>query len=164
MFEELSLGAPENAVGFVMWRIMARYQRQVDRALAINNLTNLQFVTLALVAWFGRENEVLTQIELAGLAGIHPMQISQTLKAIEAKRMVSRRTSQADSRAKRVAITKQGLSTLRDALPKVIAVQSRVFGDSGRPGGALLTQLLKVDSYLPKEGIDGESAEHVSDR
>ena len=93
MFEEVSLGAPENAVGFVMWRVMARYQREMDRALADYDLTNLQFITLALVAWFGREGEAVTQIELAGLAGIHPMQISQTLKALEAKKMVLRRTS-----------------------------------------------------------------------
>ena len=156
MFEEVSLGAPENAVGFVMWRVMARYQREMDRALAVDDLTNLQFITLALVAWFGREDEAVTQIELAGLAGIHPMQISQTLKALEAKKMVLRRTSRSDSRAKRVAATKRGISSLRKALPKAIAVQRQVFGDSGRPGGALLTQLLQLDRNLPGDGIDGD--------
>ena len=87
MFENVSLGAPENAVGFVMWRIVARYQREIDRALAPDNLTNLQFITLALVGWFGREGTPVTQIELARLAGIHPMQVSQTLKALETKKI-----------------------------------------------------------------------------
>ena len=148
MFEEVSLGAPENAVGFVMWRIVARYQREVDRALEPENLTNLQFITVALVAWFGRENRPLTQIELARSAGIHPMQVSQTLKALETKKMISRRRSKSDTRAKRVEVTTMGVETLRLALPKVIAVQGQFFGAAGRPGGSLLKQLLSIDARM----------------
>ena len=148
MFEDVSLGAPENAVGFVLWRIVARYQREIDRTLAPDNLTNLQFITLALVAWFGREAKPVTQIELARSAGIHPMQVSQTLKALEAKKMVLRRRSQSDTRAKRVEVTSAGLKALHAALPKVIAVQSRLFGEAGHPGGSLLKELLRVDGDL----------------
>jgi DNA-binding MarR family transcriptional regulator len=74
------------------------------------------------------------------------MQVSQTLKALERKKMVSRRRSQSDTRAKRAEITAMGLRTLRDALPRVIAVQYRLFGEAGRPGGALLERLLHLDS------------------
>jgi DNA-binding MarR family transcriptional regulator len=146
MFEDVSLGAPEHAVGFVLWRIVARYQREVDRALLPNNLTNLQFITLALVAWFAREGTPVTQIELARAAGIHPMQVSQTLKALETKKMVSRRTSRTDTRAKRVEVTSSGLKTLRVTFPKVIAVQSQLFGEAGLPGGSLLRELTRVDN------------------
>ena len=148
MFENVSLGAPENAVGFVMWRIVARYQREIDRALAPDNLTNLQFITLALVGWFGRESTPVTQIELARSAGIHPMQVSQTLKALETKKLILRRRSKSDTRAKRVEVTSLGLKTLRIALPKVIAVQGQLFGAAGRPGGSLLEQLLSIDAKL----------------
>ena len=153
MFEEVSLGAPENAVGFVMWRIVARYQRQVDRVLKPENLTNLQFITLALVAWFGRDNSSITQIDLARSTGIHPMQVSQTIKALETKRMVSRQVSESDARAKCLQITRLGLRTLRTALPKVIAVQSEVFGESGKPGGHLLVELLQINAHLPDERV-----------
>lgn len=148
MFEEDSLGAPENAIGFVLWRITARYQREVDRALAGIDLTNLQFITLALVAWFGRDSRPASQVELARAAGIHPMQVSQTLKALEAKKLVSRRISQSDTRAKRVNVTARGLDTLRLALPHVIAVQHRLFGKAGHPGGSLLNALLRIDRDL----------------
>ncbi len=151
MFDEVSLGAPENAVGFVVWRIAARYQREVDRALASINLTSLQFITLALVAWFGRENEPVTQIELARSAGIHPMQVSQTLKALETKKMISRRRSKPDTRAKQVEVTSKGFKALQDALPEVIAVQGRLFGETGRPGGSLLKELLQIDLNLLEE-------------
>jgi DNA-binding MarR family transcriptional regulator len=146
VFDERSLGVPENAVGFVIWRIAAGYQREVDRALSPDDLTNLQFITLALVAWFGREDKPVTQIELARSARIHPMQVSQTLKALEAKGMVLRRTSKSDTRAKRVEITQPGLRALKDAFPKVREVQMRLFGAAGLPGGTLLTELLRVDA------------------
>jgi DNA-binding MarR family transcriptional regulator len=148
VFEDKSLGVPENAVGFVIWRIAAGYQREVDRALAPDDLTNLQFITLALVAWSGREDVPVTQIELARSARIHPMQVSQTLKALESKGMVSRRKSKVDTRAKRVEITKLGLRALSGAFPKVKEVQMRLFGTAGLPGGSLLGELLRAESLM----------------
>lgn len=134
-----------------MWRLVARYQRQVDRVLLAENLTNLQFTALALIAWFGRDDMPVTQIALARSAGIHPMQVSQTVKLLETKQMVSRQISESDARAKRVEITGTELKKLRAALPKVIAVQAAVFGDSGRPGGELLNKLLQIERHLPDE-------------
>ena len=145
MFEAVSLGAPENAVGFVIWRIAARYQREADRALAPLGITNLQFVTLALVAWLGRSGESVTQIELARFGGIHPMQVSQTLKILERKDLLTRRRSSSDTRAKQLEVTRTGLKTLRQALPAMIDVQSRLFGEAGRPGGSLLATLLLLE-------------------
>ena len=148
MFNEASLGAPENAVGFVMWRIVAKYQREVDRTLAPLHLTNLQFITLALIAWFGRERKPVTQIELARSAGIHPMQVSQTLKALEGKEMISRHHTETDTRAKRVEVTGTGFKALQKAFPKVLLVQRSLFGEAGLPGGSLLRELLQVDKSL----------------
>ena len=146
MFEAVSLGAPENAVGFVLWRVVVRYQREVDRELAPLDLTNLQFVTLALTAWFGRSGDPVNQSELARSGGIHPMQISHMLKALEAKDFVARRRSTTDTRSKNVEITRSGLTVLRRALPLVIAIQQQLFGDEGRPGGSFLAALLRLDS------------------
>jgi DNA-binding MarR family transcriptional regulator len=149
MFEALSLGRPENAVGFVLWRVVVRYQREVDRVLAPLDLTNLQFVTLALTAWFGRTGEAVNQSELARFGGIHPMQISHMLKTLEGKGFVSRRRSDSDSRAKCVEVTSKGISSLRQALPAVIGVQRKIFGKDGNPGGSLLTALLRLDVDSP---------------
>ena len=151
MFAEVSLGAPDNAIGFVMWRIVQRYQREVDRALAPCSLTSLQFITLALVAWYQRQGQAATQIELARGAGIHPMQLSQTLKLLDGKKMVARKQSKSDARSKRVEVTRSGLHTLHQALPRVIKVQSQIFGESGRSGGELLEKLLELHNNLPDE-------------
>lgn len=148
MFETVSLGAPENAVGFVLWRIVARYQREIDQTLGEIDLTHLQFVTLALAAWFGRSGKPVNQAELARFGGIHPMQISHMLKALEAKSFISRQRSSSDTRAKQITVTRDGLKVLRQALPRVIEVQGRLFGDEGRPGGSLLATLLNLDRRL----------------
>lgn len=145
LFATVSLGAPENAVGFVLWRLVHRYQREIDRALVGLDLTHLQFTTLTLVAWLARSGEPATQSELARFGDIHPMQVSHMLKALDAKGLVVRTPSLTNALAKSVEITPVGLSALRQALPLAIDVQRRLFGDEGRPGGRLLTALLRVE-------------------
>ena len=151
MFEDVSLGAPENAVGFVMWRIVGRYQREMDRALAAIDLTHLQFMLLALVAWFGRSGQAVTQIDLARSGGVQPMQVSQTIRVLETKKLLSRTRSSTDTRAKRVEVTSAGLKSLRSAMPIAIEVQRKLFGEWGRPGGALLRTMRRVHSNMPEE-------------
>jgi DNA-binding MarR family transcriptional regulator len=144
LFETLSLGAPEKTVGFVLWRVVHRYIREVDRALADHDLTHLQFTTLAMAAWLGREGESVTQSEIARFSDIHPMQVSQMLKVLETKGMVKRERSPSDVRAKHIAITRSGIATLGRAMPVVIEVQRRLFGEAGKTGGSLLEGLLRV--------------------
>lgn len=140
-----SLGAPENAVGFVLWRVVHRFQRAADRALAPLDLTHLQFTTLAMAGWLCRSGEAATQAELARHAEIHAMQVSLMLKALEAKGLVTRPRSALDTRAKRIEITAAGLDALRLALPIMVDIQRSMFGDAGAPHGVLLTELQAVE-------------------
>ena len=170
LFADRSLGAPENAFGFVLWRITSRYQREMDRALLNLDLSNLQFVTLALVGWMQRSGASVTQIELSRFSGIHPMQLSQMLKILESKKFVERRRDPADSRAKRVILTQAGFTVLAKALPLAVQVQSRLFGKTGAKGSPLLAAILQLDKRVSDaSGIETlptkESApeEHLSD-
>jgi DNA-binding MarR family transcriptional regulator len=140
-FADATLGAPENAVGFVLWRLVHRYQRAVDRELASLDLTHLQFTILALVAWANRSGQRATQSELSRAGDIQPMQISQILKVLEVKGVIIRVQSAANARAKCVEITRGGLTVLRSAMPIAIGVQQRMFGEAGMPGGRLLKEL-----------------------
>jgi DNA-binding MarR family transcriptional regulator len=150
LFETLSLGAPEKAVGFVLWRVVHRYIREIDHALTDHDLTHLQFTTLAMAAWLGREGESVTQSEIARFSDIHPMQVSQMLKVLEAKGMVKRERNPVDIRAKHIAITRAGITTLGRAMPVVVEVQRRLFGEAGKTGGSLIEGLLRIG----ERGID----------
>ena len=145
LFKTVSLGAPENAVGFVLWRVVHRYQREADRALAALDLTNLQFMTLALAAWLGLSGEAVTQADIARAGDIQPMQVSHMLKTLENKSLITRVRSTSDVRAKQIAVTRAGLAALRRAFPMMIEVQQRLFGADGKVGGNLLTTLLRLD-------------------
>jgi DNA-binding MarR family transcriptional regulator len=158
LFETVSLGAPENAVGFVLWRIVHRYQREIDRALAEVDLTHLQFTILTLAAWLSRSDDAATQSELARFGEIHPMQVSLMLKALEEKGMITRPPSVSNVRAKRIEVTSAGVTVLRRALPLAIEVQRRLFGEDGRPGGRLLTALLRLDDKAPEQAASSRDA------
>lgn len=143
LFAEASLGSPEAAVGFVLWRVVHRYQRAIDSALAPADLTHLQFTTLAMAAWLACE-EAPTQADIARAAEMHPMQVSLMLKALEAKGMLRRSASAQRANAKEVEITGKGLAALRVALPLAIEVQRRMFGHEDGMGGQLLVSLLRL--------------------
>lgn len=141
-----TLGSPENAVGFVLWKLVHRFQRAIDRDLSPLDLTHLQFTALAMVGWLNRTQEATTQAELARYADIHVMQISQILTSLEGKGMIVRTVSLKHHRAKCVAITRRGLTTLRRAMPIAMHVQRQLFGKTGAPGGALLESLQSIDT------------------
>jgi len=56
-----------------------------------------------------------------------------------------RTPSPANALAKKVEVTAAGLSALRQALPRAIEVQRRLFGDEALPGGSLLSALLRIE-------------------
>ena len=157
LFRTVSLGAPENAIGFVLWRVVHRYVREVDRALSSAglDLTHLQFETLIQSAWLGRSGEAATQVELARFGGIQPMQVSHMLKTLEGKGLVARPRDPSDVRTKRVEVTAAGLEALRRGKPVVIDVQRRLFGAEGAPGGDLLKALLRVCASPEDDGPAG---------
>jgi DNA-binding MarR family transcriptional regulator len=146
MFATASLGAPERAVGFVMWRVLHRYVREADRALTVFGMTHLQFQTLALAAWLGRHGEPVTQSRVAQAGDVGAMQVSHMMATLQNKGWVRRTRSTADVRAKNVEVTEAGIGVLRRALPVMIGVQRQVFGEAGAPGGALLEELLRLDT------------------
>lgn len=128
-----------------MWRVMHRYERALERALAPLDLTHLQFTILALVAWTEKEGGLASQAELARFGDIAAMQVSNVLKALETKGLIDRARVSGSARTKIVTITPAGLETLGAAFPLAVAVQQQVFGDAGRPRGSLLEALVKLD-------------------
>ena len=146
MFETASLGSPRHAIGFVLWRVIHRFERELEQALRPLDLTHLQFTLLGLVAWTQKQGDIPNQAELARAGDIHVMQVSNVLKALESKALIDRSAAEGNAAAKSVTLTAEGMERLRAAFPIAIDVQHRLFGDAGRPGGSLLTGLINLEA------------------
>jgi DNA-binding MarR family transcriptional regulator len=144
-FAEETLGSPDKAVGFVLWRLVHRFQREMNRALDAVNLTHLQFTTLALVAWSNQSGDPVSQAKLSRAAEVEPMQISKMMNTLEAKGYIVRDGGKPHPRAKSASITAAGLDVLRRGMPLAITIQESMFGKSGTPGGDLLRMLQTID-------------------
>jgi DNA-binding MarR family transcriptional regulator len=141
-FTTTTLGSPDAAVGFVLWRLVHRFQREMNRELTPLDLTHLQFTVLALVAWSNR-NGTATQAKLARDYDVEPMQMSQMMKVLEAKGLILRRAPDINQRLKCAEITAKGLNVLGKAMPIAVDIQRRMFGAEGQPGGKLHKMLLR---------------------
>lgn len=141
MFETVSLGSPDNAVGFVLWRVVHRYQRAIDRALLPLDLTHLQFTTLAMAAWLTKGGKPTSQSAIAQAAEIQPMQVSHMVKTLENKGLLQRERDPSDGRVRSVLLSGAGVGKLREAMPVAIQVQRAMFGNDFD----ILTPLRRVE-------------------
>jgi DNA-binding MarR family transcriptional regulator len=113
----------------VLWRATLAWQREMRAALAPHNLTHVQFVLLASLWWLCEQGDPPTQKELADQAGTDAMMTSQVLRKLEAAGLVERNPHPRDSRARLLAVTRQGRAKLQAALQDVEAADARFFKD-----------------------------------
>jgi MarR family transcriptional regulator, organic hydroperoxide resistance regulator len=146
LFATKTLGSPERAVGFVLWRVLHAYVRAAERALAPFDLTHLQFQTLALAAWLGRTGADVSQSQLAKAGDIGAMQVSHMMKTLEAKGWIIRSRNASDVRAKSLTVTAAGVAVLRKAFPVMVELQHDMFGEDG---DELLAALHRVERSAP---------------
>jgi len=113
----------------VLWRATLAWQREMRTALAPHGLTHVQFVLLASLWWLSEQGDPPTQKELADRAGTDAMMTSQVLRKLEAAGLIERNPHPRDSRARLLAVTREGREKLRAALSDVEAADARFFTD-----------------------------------
>src|SRR4051794_41912041 len=79
----------DESPGLMLWRVTNAWQAAQRATLGPFDLTHVQFVLLASLAWLRADGPV-TQRELASHARTDPMMTSQVLRALEAKGLVDR--------------------------------------------------------------------------
>ena len=144
LFTMSGVQQPADSVGFLLWRVAHRHQREVDRVLVPLGLTHLQFAMLIQAAWLSRGNNSVLQIDLGRFSKVHPMQLSSILKVLEAKALIIRHRCSGPGRAKRITLTDAGVAILGVALPRVKELQSNFFGVDAAFGNDLCTRLRRV--------------------
>lgn len=122
---------PTESPGFLLWRVTNLWQRRLRAALEPLDLTHAQFVVLAGAAWLTREDEPLTQVQLANHAKIDVMMTSQVLRTLENKGLIERTEHPTDSRAKWIRPTAAGYALVKRAVSAADQADHAFFAHAG---------------------------------
>lgn len=140
--ENSRFAVPEDSAGYLLWQVTHLWQRQMEATLAELDITHLQFVLLAGIGWLTRQEELLTQVQLASFCKIDVMQVSQVVRKLEVKQLVNRSAHPMDTRAKILTLTAIGIKTLNAALPLVEQLDAEFFSSCNH--AVLLTELQQL--------------------
>lgn len=136
---------PEDSPGFLLWRVSNAWQRAQRAALAPIGLTHTQFVILATATWFGAKGP-LTQARIAEVSGVDAMTTSQTVRALERRRILERKAHPTDPRANAIEVTTAGRDKVKRAIVAVEEADAKFFSRLGKGE----TQLVKVLQKLAR--------------
>jgi DNA-binding MarR family transcriptional regulator len=120
---------PSHSPGFLLWHATLRWQRGVAAALAPLGITHVQFVLLACTWWLNEQGEHPTQVRLAAQAGTDVKMTSQVIRNLEKKGLVEREVDPADTRARRLRVTRRGARLAPRAIAVVEAVDADFFSE-----------------------------------
>jgi DNA-binding MarR family transcriptional regulator len=143
---QTSFDSAEDSPGFLLWQVGNVWQRRQREALAPLELTHVQFVLLASLAYLGKNLEPVTQIALAQHAQTDPMMTSQVLRTLEGKGLLERIPHPTDARAKSLKITHTGLELANRAVVVVEQMDRAFFavlGEEVRGFVGIVQRLLK---------------------
>jgi DNA-binding MarR family transcriptional regulator len=153
---------PKDSLGFLMWQVTHAWQRQVGEQLEPCALTHLQFVVLISTAWHMHLGEPPSQAVLARWTQIHPMQISQVVKLLLAKKLLVREKMPNDGRAHRLALSQEGVERLSIAMPVVQQAHHLFFDAPGGTEQALKTLLQRLFESLGPTGPTAPLPDEIS--
>jgi DNA-binding MarR family transcriptional regulator len=143
---------PNDSPGFLLWHATLRWQRGIAQALAPLNLTHVQFVLLACTWWLNEQGERPSQIAVAAQAGTDIKMTSQVLRNLERKGLLEREVDTADSRARRLRVTRRGARLAPRAIAVVEKVDSEFFAAVPRQR---TLSFLRPLAQLPESGAAG---------
>ena len=140
-----SFSAAQESFGFLLWRASNRLQRKHRSALKDFDLTPSQFSVLAALAYLEKPNGALRQSELCEFTQIDKMLISDLVKTLNAKKLISKKADSNDARAFLLTITKSGLVKVNKAIVVVEAVDRDFFENTSRELFADLQRLAQSE-------------------
>ena len=124
---ETSFNEPNDNPGFLLWRVTNAWQRQIRASLEPLDLTHVQFVLLASLAWLSKTETIIQQVKLAQHANTDVMMTSQVVRTLETKQYLERHSDPTDARSKLLSITPAGLALVNHAIKAVEAVDQHFF-------------------------------------
>lgn len=87
---EFKFKVPNESPGYLLGQVTMLWQRKHKKVLAPLNLTQTQFVLLTALGWLSKENDNVTQVEIANQSNSDRMMVSKVLRTLEEKKFISR--------------------------------------------------------------------------
>jgi MarR family transcriptional regulator for hemolysin len=139
---KLKLGRDAEAIpGFLLWQVSKLWQRRLALALEDLQLPPTQAVVLANVLRLSEEGLSVTQAALSKATKVDRMTASQTLTALERKRLITRRISEQDSRTNQIRLSDRGRKVAFETVARLAAAHEEFFRPLKRDENAVVAYL-----------------------
>ncbi|RZF57892.1 MarR family winged helix-turn-helix transcriptional regulator [Sphingobacterium corticibacterium] len=129
---EFKFKSPEDSPGYLLGQVTLLWQRKQKKVLDPLNLTQTQFALLAALGWLSRENDKVTQVDIANQGNADRMMVSKVLRTLEEKKFISREEHKTDTRAKVIKLTDAGAEVLQKALTAIELADMEFFSIVGK--------------------------------
>jgi DNA-binding MarR family transcriptional regulator len=116
---EFHFKSPNDSPGYLLGQVTMLWQRKLKKVLDPLDLTQTQFVLLAALGWLSKNNNLVTQVDIANQSNADRMMVSKVLRTLVDKGFITRQEHKTDTRAKKISITSKGEVVLQKALIEV---------------------------------------------
>lgn len=128
---QFNFKSPNESPGYLLGQLTMLWQRKQKKVLDPLDLTQTQFALLCAIAWLSNQNKNVTQIDIAVQTNFDRMMVSKVLRSLEAKKFVTRKEHEFDTRAKSIGLTNYGSKVLQKAIIEVEAADIDFFTTKG---------------------------------
>ena len=127
-FNSIYKNDSQQSTGLLFIRAYHKWHGLIKSQLKTIDLTHLQFVILTSLAALLRQQEWVSQTDIARFSDMDVMTVSQIIRLLVKKDLIMREIHPKDSRANIILLTKQGLQKVNQALPLVEGIDQAFFG------------------------------------
>ena len=138
---------PYDSPRYLLWQVTNTWERKQRAALREVDLTHVQFVLLATLAWLTQEGQDVTQVVLSQFAKTDVMMTSQVLRTLAAKGLLTREQHPVDTRAKVLTVTEAGHGVLERAITLVEQVDRDFFAGLGAESTQIVALFRRLLSH-----------------
>lgn len=136
----------KKSTGLLFIRAYHKWHGQIKSQLKTIDLTHPQFVVLTTLAALLRQQEWVSQTDIARFSDMDVMTVSQIIRLLVKKELIMREVHPKDSRANIILLTDTGLQKVNQALPLVESIDQAFFGKLGNKTEILNQLLMKLEA------------------
>lgn len=134
------------STGLLFIRAYHKWHGLIKNKLRTIDLTHPQFVVLTTLAALLRQQEWVSQTDIARFSDIDVMTVSQIIRLLVKKGLIIREVHPKDSRANIILLTDTGLQKVNQALPLVEGIDQAFFGKLEDKTEILNQLLIKLEA------------------